>query len=942
VEGLKESVVGRDSELAAGDSFLQRVPDGAVALVLEGEAGIGKTTIWSELVDRAGARSYRVLRCRPAEAEARLSYAGLTDLLSPVEGRAFASLPDPQRRAVDAVLLRADPAGDAVDQRAVCAATAALLAACAAERPTVVAVDDVQWLDAPSARVVAYALRRVAPLPIGFLFTVRGSGSLPVPLGLDRALDAARVSHLTLSPLSLGALRELLSRRLDFLPSRPLLLRIQRESGGNPFFAIEMARAVAGAGDELPPEAGLLPENLGSLVRERIEKLPRRTREALLLVSVLADPTLAVLERVGQKEGALAPARAAGVIVTRDGRICFTHPLLGSAAYASVSERRRRELHRQLGAVLGDTEERALHLALAAEGPDERVAATLERAATQARTRGASDSAAELSAQALALTPANGRLQMQRRRLTAAEDHFYAGDRRRARGLLEPLLGEQTRPPLRADALCLAAELHYYDDSWPDAVPLLREALALAASDGRRRVRIALDLSYVLFNTGDVLAAEQQLGAVFDDALALEDPARLAKALGMKVGLDLVLGRGVDHVALHRALALEDWDRRTMLPLRPTWAALQAALFTGQLQDAHSICAELRENLARRGLDADLPATAGIATWVECWRGDLTRADRISEEAVLGSLELESRTSRVLALSARALARAYLGDIAGAQRDGEDAVAISEQIGWSLGRTMAFWPLGFLALSTDNEAEADRLLAPLADASAAVGLPEPAMAPFLPDEIEALIHLGDLDTARRLIDLLESRGRALDRAWALATAARCRGLLRAAEGDVSGALGPLDHALAQHDRISMPIELGRTLLVLGQIQRRLRLKRGAKDSFERASDLFRQAGARLWSAKAADEIGRIGLRRPASDRGAGEMTETEQKVAMLATSGLTNKQIAAQLFISPKTVEANLGKVYAKLGVHSRAQLGARMTEKGASPLASASLTEEK
>ncbi len=447
---------------------------------------------------------------------------------------------------------------------------------------------------------------------------------------------------------------------------------------------------------------------------------------------------------------------------------------------------------------------------------------------------------------------------------------------------------------------------------------------------------------YVLFNTGDVLAAQLQMPAVIHDAAALDDPALLAQALAAQVGLNLVLGREVDPEALERALALEDWDERTILPLRPTWYAMQAALFAGKLEDAHSIYGELRENLMRRGLDSELPAAAGLATWVECWRGDLASADHISEEAVLGSLELESRTSRVLALSSRALARAHRGDIAGAQRDGEDAVALTEEIGWSVGRTMACWPLAFLALSTGMEAEAHRLLAPLADASAAVGLPEPAMAPFLPDEIEALIHLGDLDCARPLIDLLESRGRALDRAWALATAARCRGLLRAAEGDVSGALLPLEQALAQHDRIPMPLELGRTLLVLGQIQRRLRLKRAARDSIERASDLFRQAGARLWSAKAADEMGRIGLRRPATDRGVGEMTETEQRVAMLATSGLTNRQIASQLFNSPKPVEPNLGNIYVKLGVHSRAQLGARMTEKRARPLTSASLTEEK
>jgi DNA-binding CsgD family transcriptional regulator len=216
------------------------------------------------------------------------------------------------------------------------------------------------------------------------------------------------------------------------------------------------------------------------------------------------------------------------------------------------------------------------------------------------------------------------------------------------------------------------------------------------------------------------------------------------------------------------------------------------------------------------------------------------------------------------------------------------------------------------------------------------------MAPFLPDAIESLIAVGDLESARRLVDLLESRGYALDRAWALATAARCRGLLVAADGDVSGSLKPLEQALAQHGRMAMPLELGRTLLVLGQIQRRLRRKRAAKDSLARANELFEQAGARLWSAKATDEIERIGLRRPASARGTSQLSETEHQVATLAVSGLTNKKIAAQLFISPKTVQANLSKVYKKLDVHSRAQLGARMAETGGPPAAIGVVPEQK
>jgi DNA-binding CsgD family transcriptional regulator len=913
-------MIGRERELTAADGFLDSLTDGAAALVLEGEPGIGKTRLWAATIARAEQRDCRVLSCRPAEAEARLSYAALADLLSPVEEPAFRGLPRPQRRAIEAALLRADTRGERVDQRAVSAAVASLLVACARERPLVLAIDDVQWLDSPSARVLAYAVRRFDYAPVGVLVSVRSDGGGPDPLALDHALT--RVRRLGLGPLSLGALRQIVTARLGFSPSRPLLLRIERRSGGNPFFALALAEALAGADAPMLDDASSLPERLMEVLAARIEKLTPRTREALLHVSALAKPTLAVIEKAGQPSSALEEAEAAGVVEIREGNVRFAHPLFASALYSSVTAARRRALHRRLAAVVVEPEERARHLALAADRPDARVAAAVERAAARARARAAPDAAADLLEQALRLTPPSHARARHRRSLAAAEDYFYAGDRGRARDLLDALIAELPQGALRVDALRLLAELRSNDDSVPAAVPLLEEALALAGADAQRRARVELGLSYAYLNLGDAAAADRHAVEMLRYAESAGRDGLFAQALARHAALDVVLGRGVDAAKLERALTLEDWEERTLLPLRPSWTAGQAYLVTGQVERAHSVYAELRANLIARGLESDLPATAWMSVLTECLRGDLAQAERLAEEAVTGSLELESRTTRVLALGSRALVGAYRGAVKAARRDGEEALEIVEEIGWTFGRRVCLWPLGLLALSAGDAAEADRLLGPLAGEVASMGLSEPMVAPYLPDAVEALLMLGELEQAERLLEPFEQNGRALDRPWALATGARCRALLLAGKGDLQAAVAALERALAYHGELQMPFELGRTLLVAGQIQRRLRQKRAARESLEQAETIFHELGTPLWAAKASSQLGRLGLRRPAS-AGIG-LTQTEKRVAALAASGLTNREIAAQLFISPKTVQANLAKVYEKLGIHSRAELGAR------------------
>jgi DNA-binding CsgD family transcriptional regulator/KaiC/GvpD/RAD55 family RecA-like ATPase len=914
-------VVGRERELVVAEVFLDAVGEHRAALVIEGEAGIGKTTIWEEVAARACERGYRVLSSRPVEAEAKLSYAALADLLSELAEGVFVALPDPQRRALDAALLRADPVGSTIDQRAVSAALLATFRAMAETRPLLVAIDDVQWLDSPSMRALEFVVRRLGSSPVSFLVSVRREGRTFVPLGISRAFVDDRLERLSLEPLSLGGVRQLLATRLGWVSSRPLLLRVARTSGGNPFFALEIARALANADALAPGEALPLPDHLAGLVALRIERLPSRTRQALLVASALARPTLALLEQAGQRAGVVEKAVDAGLIEVKDGVVRFAHPLLGSAVYMSVAPQRRRALHRQLAAVVTASEERARHLALGANGPSTRVAAVLDKAAVKARARGAPDTAADLLEQSLALTPPAQVATRRRRTLAAAEDYFYAGDRGRARALLTGLLGERAAGALRADALRLLAELRYYDDSWPAAAPLLVEALAIGDLNPGRRARIELDLAYALFNIGNAPAAGPLAESALEHARLEGELGLLAQALAVHVAMGLSLGRGVDQDALERALKLEDYEARTVVALAPTFLAGQVAVVVGDVGRAHSLFASLRDRLITRGRESDLPATAALTVWAECLRGDLASAKRFADEAVSASLELESQTTRALALSSRAIAHAYRGEIDAGRRDGEEALALFEAIGWTFGAAFPTWTLGFLALSVGEMARAHSLLQPLAEFVETVGLGEPMlMAPFLPDEIEVLIALGQLERAERLLDQLEQRGRELDRAWALATGARCRGLLFAARGELDAAVAALEQALVEHQRLEMPFELGRTLLVLGQTQRRLRQKRLAKESLERAKETFGRLDTPLWSGKVDAELARLGIRRAAS-----ELTETERRVAELAAGGLTNREIAANLFVSSKTVEVNLTRIYRKLGVHSRAALVTRL-----------------
>jgi DNA-binding CsgD family transcriptional regulator len=931
---VTDEILGRDAELAAIASYLHRLAAGPVALVLEGEAGIGKTTLWEAGVAAAHRRGYPVLACRPVQAEATLSFAALGDLLDGVLDEVLPALPDPQRRALEVALLRADAGEDPADQRAVSVATLGVLRLLARSRPLLVAVDDVQWLDGPSARVLAFAVRRLTHEPVGLLVSVRTTGRQAVPLNLEQAWPPDRVSRLLVGPLSVGALQRLVRSRLGRSLPRSVLLRVHEATAGNPLFAVEVARVLLQRPDGLDPGQGLpVPEGLRQLVRLRLDGLPAQARRALLPVSALTRSTVAMVERA---TGAPAVARRgleqaadAGVVEVDGDVVRFAHPLLRSVVYADAPSQQRRRLHRRLAQVVLDPEEHARHLALATDRPDAGVAKTLEDAAVLARSRGAPAAAAELLELAGTRTPAGRAQDRWRRTMEAGRYYFEAGDTQRARTLLETAVATAASHDARAQArLALAGVLHHSDGPL-ESVPVLERALEEAGADRGLRMEVERELAHDLWLRGDLAEARRHARAAVELAGEVGEPAALVTTAANQTLLDAAEG-GVTPESLERARSLvasapgsSGAGQLTMVePAEEVLALL--LVVAGELDEARGLYLEQLKQASVRGDEHRREYLAWCLARIEVRAGNFQLAAGYAEESDLEAAGQEGLVSETL--GARAEVAVLLGRVEVAHRAAEEGLTIAERHGLGLAALRNRAALGFLELSLGNPANAHRWLGPAVAAMHDMGLGEPAYVPLLPDEIEALIALGELEQAASLIDVLEERGHALDRPWALAAAARGRGLLQAARGEQAAALEALQLALQEHNRMAQPFELGRTLLVKGTIERRARKWGAARASLEGGLTHFERLGAVLWVNRARTELRRVGGRAPAR-----HLTPTEEKVAELVSTGLTNQEVADALFVSVRTVEANLSRIYHKLGVRSRTEVHAKLSSEDAS-----------
>jgi DNA-binding CsgD family transcriptional regulator len=924
---LAGDVIGRESELAILNRFLDSIPTGPSAMLLSGDPGIGKTTVWKEGLAGALERGYRTLSCSPVEAERRLSYTVLGDLVEPVLDESLPTLPEPQRAALEVALLRSPPTGGRADQRAVSLAVLGCIRAVASTTPVVVAIDDAQWMDLPSARVLQFVVRRLRDEPIGVLTAVRGSDTEVDPFGVAPAFPEERVHVLHVGPLSLDDVERVILDTVGERFSRTTLLRIHEMSGGNPFFAQEIALALLRRGDDVGSGERLpIPDSLQELIEHRLEGLPGETVEALEIVSALSSPTLqTVADAIAPSsiDARLDPAIESGVASITGDRLRFTHPLLASAVYQKIPPARRRELHARLATIVRDLEERARHLAPSVEGPDVAVAAALEEAAQLASSRGAPQSAAELWEMARRATPGDRREDLVRRTHQAGVAHHDCGDTSLARSVLEQAVDLSMAGPARGRVLLDLGQALAETEGWRGAWAVFEAARSEAGDDLALRALIEQNLGYAWLFRGDLAASERHARAALQLAEELQEPRVMAEAFQAYPFIEFLLGRGVDQEMLDRGVALEghmEGEFKSHV-LRASFVVAQLLKFSDRLDEARRTFTELLGDAAAHGVEGAIPQFRYHLAELECRAGNWDAAMEHARESRAAAQRVRMGAMSSEGHFALGLVEAHLGRADPARLEALEGMRIAESAGETLLLIPNLAVLGFLELSLGRPAEADAYLSRAVELERAMGVREPAYFRIVPDEVETLVALGRLGEAEALLAPFEEAGTNLDRAWAIATGARCRALVLAARGDLAGASSAAAQALREHDRLPLPFELGRTLLVRGAVERRAKRKREARDTLTKASEIFDGLGAALWAVKTRAELARIGGRAPSSLA----LTPTENKVAALVASGGTNREVAEALFVSVHTVEAHLKRIYRKLGVRSRTELASKL-----------------
>lgn len=897
-------IVGRAEELDSVISFVDRSIEGSCALVIEGEAGIGKSTLWVAGVRAARERGFQVLVSRPAEAERGLPYAGLGDLFENVLAGVLPALPAPRRHALEvALLVEEDP--DGCDPRTLGVAVRSALELLATDAHVLLAIDDAQWLDPSSASALAFALRRLGQRSILLLLTRRVSGRAET-LDLESAIGADRVERLSVGPLSLGAVHQLLQARLELKLPRPTLLRVHETSGGNPFYALELARALGAEVDST--QLLRVPESLEGLVRARLDELPPATRASLLVAAAAGRPSAELFASLDVTEPVLDRAIAARVIERTAGTIRFTHPLLASAVYHGVSPDERRRAHGHLAVIVADPLDRAHHLALSTVSPDTAIAAALDGAAALAGTRGAPIASAELAEQALRLTPPDAGADRLRRALVAARAQRSAGEWTRARSVLADLLGETGSGSLRAEALVLLAEL----EGERRSVPLLEEALREAASDPALQSVIHCRLAWASSKPG-IDHARRAL----ELADELDDDQLRGQAGAMQAILSWFAGE---------AEAPEDLPARVhdfpsavggeLLVREATLAVVNTFAPVSKRDEAR----ELLEREYEEWLERDEPRSSralwGLA-WVEFWAGRWSLgaeyAARARDTSIQYGLEMpqDHLPSAVIAV--------HRGQLDLAREHAQRGLALAHEQ-WD-GHPVQLMAVLGLADRWSGDASAAATWFAKADRRASeLGWGEPSLRWWTADHAELLLEEGRIDDAVRTVDVWEADAARVAREWVLAHAIRLRGLAAAAEGDVSRASSLLEQAIAQHEEVGDPFGTARALLGLGTVRRRARKKRDAREAIQAALDGFEELQATTWVEKARGEIGRIGGRT--REEG---LTPAERRIAALVAEGRTNREVAAALFVTERTVASHLSHVYAKLGVRSRTELARRL-----------------
>ncbi|OBI05066.1 hypothetical protein A5715_03980, partial [Mycolicibacter heraklionensis] len=690
-------------------AFLEAALIEPATLLVEGEAGIGKSTLLWDAAARAVERGYRVLSAAGAPTEVRYAYTAVADLLGGVDAEVLAGLPDQQRAAVDRVLLGGSD-GPASDERMLATAFLEVIRRMSAVAPVLLCVDDAQWLDMSSQMVIGFAQRRFVGR-VGLMLTVRTGTSDTPDLNWLNPARPSSLTRLRVAPLSLGGVHALVLARLGHTLPRPTITRIHETSGGNPFFALELARFI----DEDPARAAIsLPDALVGLVRDRIGNPDAETGAILLATACAAQPTV---ERVSLATGIsservveLAESEPARGVVTLDGcRLRFCHPLFATGVFTSAGPAAQRAMHRRLADTVEEPELAARHLALAATTADEDVLKALDAAATVTQGRGAPAVAAELIELAINLggdTPV--------RRLQAAEQHFRAGSVVNARAHLELTLEDLPAGGLRCAALTALAAVTGYADSMSDAADLFAQAID-TADDPVLQLQARLLLVPTVGMIGKLNESVEHASVAVAQAEQLQIDALRSQALAIQAVVRFIYGLGVDQRALQTAIDLEGSSGNNVVTFQATTVAGIIAGWRGELDAARAQLHIVGQRCLRNGTEIDILWVAHHATMVDLWAGRYADAESTVDEAVQRAEQMGAKHVLIEAWIGQAEVAAYTGRT-------ERACAIATAALESCGRTdavlladAAVRVLAFVEVSRGDYMAAVNILQPLLD-----------------------------------------------------------------------------------------------------------------------------------------------------------------------------------------------------------------------------------
>ena len=738
-------VVSRESELAVLCEFADN--PARHSLVLRGGPGIGKTTLWEAGVDEARSRGLRVLAARPSGAEAQLSFAALIDLLHEVDSAELHGLPAPQLHALQVALLRAEPTGVGAEPHAIAVGVLNALRALAADAPLVVAVDDVQWLDPPSADALTFAARRLQDEEVGLLLA-RRPGS---PSALERALERRGLERMDVGPLSLGATRRLLSERLGLTLPLHVTRRVFESSAGNPLFALELGRTLVeqglqALGDEIP-----VPDAVDDLLGTRVERLPHPLRRLLVALALSADLRRSELAAIAAP-AVVDEAVEAGLLVIDGARVRASHPLLPAAAKAHSSERERRELRLELADVVSDEQLRARHLAFATNLPDAELAARVAAAAASAAARGGRQEAVLLAEHALRLTVPDA-TERSERVLELAAYLEVTGQQQRMTDLLLAELDSLHPGPVRGRAYLLLVGGAITSNE--DIQHYLELALAESGSDEGLRAFTLAEISNneAVIRVARIAEAEawavEALNAAGGAGHEVERHALYA--LGWARSLR---GRPIDDLCERfRNVA----DAAYYMVGSPERVAGQRLVWRGETNQARTTLARLLSVADERGEPLSYALQRLHMCELELRVGDWEAAERLLDEwadSAEGKLLHWPMYERC-----RALVAVGRGSPDEAERWAAQAIAQAEAKGIRWDLLEAQRARGVAALVAYDAARAAETLRTVWDYTRREGVDDPGVFPAAPDLVDALVEVGDLDQARvvtaRLTELAE-------------------------------------------------------------------------------------------------------------------------------------------------------------------------------------------